>query len=164
MFGKISQISVSKSLFNKVLDKICTLSKNPWHMCFPVNFVKIFRRRILESISSLHKIPNIYLISWHENFVERHSSRKVLGDYHWTSNIAFPQNFQTRKLGEISVLYAVTVSEKGIFTLTNLLHHSQLAFTCLNVLRYLRRSGVFIAGFEHISHLVLVLLLLILNM
>ena len=136
-------------------------------MCFPVTFVKTFRGRILESISSLDKTPNIYLISWYENFVERHSSRKISGDYHWTSNIehrAIPQNFQTRKLGEISVLYAVTAFEKGIFTLINLLHHSQLAFTCSNVLLHLRRSGVFIASFEHISHLVLVLLLLILNM
>ena len=42
---------------------------------------------------ALHKIPYFHLISWSENFVER--------------NCAFPQNFNTKKLGEIMVFYAV---------------------------------------------------------
>ena len=44
---------------------------------------------------SLRKIPKFQLIFWCGNFVEKHSFR------------AFPQNFHTRKLDEISVFYAV---------------------------------------------------------
>ena len=49
-----------------------------------ISFYKIF---------SLCKIPKYHLIFWYVNFVEKHS--------------IFPQNFHTRKLGEISVFYAV---------------------------------------------------------
>ena len=53
----------------------------------------------------MRKIPKIQLISWWEHFVEAHSF--------WANqpkhcrNCAFPQNFNTRKLCEISVFYAV---------------------------------------------------------
>ena len=43
----------------------------------------------------LRKMPKFYLISWCENFVETAKFPKVF---------AFPQNFHTRKLGEISVI------------------------------------------------------------
>ena len=44
--------------------------------------------------------------------VERHSFRIVSGE---SRNCAFPQNFHTRKLGEITVFFAVIRSvEKGI--------------------------------------------------
>ena len=46
---------------------------------------------------------------WCVNFVERHSFRIVSGDFHkrlcW--NCAFPQNFHTRKLGEITLFFTL---------------------------------------------------------
>ena len=50
---------------------------------------------------ALHKIPLFHLISWCETFVETYSFRRVSGD------CAFLQNFNTKRLGEISVVYAV---------------------------------------------------------
>ena len=57
------------------------------------------------SSPSLRKVQIFHLISWCGNFVKRHSF--------WANcpklsrNYAFPQNFQIRKLGEITVFYAV---------------------------------------------------------
>ena len=48
------------------------------------------------------KYRNLTLISWCGNFVERHRFRRVSGKPTET-NCAFPQNFHTRKSGEISV-------------------------------------------------------------
>ena len=45
--------------------------------------------------TTLRKISKFHLISWCGNFVERHSFRRVSGDFH------------TAKLGEITVFYAV---------------------------------------------------------
>ena len=65
-----------------------------------------------EDMYSLHKIPQFHLIRWCGDFVERHRRiwPKLCG------NCAFSQNFCTRKLGEISVFYAVIPSSYGKFT------------------------------------------------
>ena len=47
------------------------------------------------------KILQFHLIFWCRNYVKRHSFRQVSG------NCAFVQNLYTRKLGEITVFYAV---------------------------------------------------------
>ena len=54
------------------------------------------------------KVPYCHLISWCGNFVERHSFRIAVGNLpklRW--NYVFPQNFYTKKLGEITAFYAV---------------------------------------------------------
>ena len=57
---------------------------------------------------ALRKIPKFHLIYWRANFEERHSFGIVLGaSPKLCRNCAFPQNFHTRTLGEISVFYAV---------------------------------------------------------
>ena len=72
--------------------------------------LRIFRYIIIcsiDKISSLQKIPQFHLISWCINLMERQSfhviHQKLCG------NCAFPQNFHTRKLGEITVFYTVHV-------------------------------------------------------
>ena len=54
----------------------------------------------------LFKIPKFHLISWCGNLVERHNFL--------CGNCAFSQNFRTRKLGEISVFFAVINCCKNI--------------------------------------------------
>ena len=57
---------------------------------------------------ALRKIPQFHLIYWCENFVGRHSFRIVSGDSPETMRkLCLPQNFHTRKLGEITVFFAV---------------------------------------------------------
>ena len=51
------------------------------------------------------KYRNFDLISWCGSFVETHSFRIVSGES--PVNCAFPQNFHTVKLGEITAFYAV---------------------------------------------------------
>ena len=63
---------------------------------------------------ALRKLPHFHLISWYGNFVERHSFRIVSNHPKLCGNCAFPQNFHTRKLGEITVLYAVPVQINGL--------------------------------------------------
>ena len=74
-------------------------------------------------IEPLHKIPKFRLISWCGNFVKTHSFRRVLGKSSETlqKNFEFPQNFHTRKLGEISVFYAVNACEFLLLNLTGYL-------------------------------------------
>ena len=60
--------------------------------------------------TTLRKIPKFHLISWYGNFVERHSFPKLFG------SCAFPQNFHTEKLGEITVFYGVQISTSFIDT------------------------------------------------
>ena len=54
---------------------------------------------------TLHKIPYFHIISCSGNFVETHSFSKVSGELPETLHV-FPQNFHTRKFGEILVFYA----------------------------------------------------------
>ena len=54
-----------------------------------ISFERVYQRQFISVV--LRKIPKFYLISWYRNFVETH----------------FPQNFSTRRLGEIPVFYAV---------------------------------------------------------
>ena len=59
----------------------------------------------------MRKIPKFHLIAWCGNFEERYSFRIVLAirpKLSW--NCAFPQNFHTRKLDEISVFDAVGIT------------------------------------------------------
>ena len=66
---------------------------------------------------SLHKLPQLHLISWRGNFVARHSFRMVSGDSPETMRkLCLAKNFHTKKLGEITVFYAVLV--------INLLHNN----------------------------------------
>ena len=51
------------------------------------------------------QMPKFHLILWCENFVEIHSFRSVSGD-ETLGNWAFPQNFYSQELAEISVFYA----------------------------------------------------------
>ena len=52
-------------------------------------------------------MPQFHLISWCGNFVERHSFHKLCRNCSkLCGNCDFPQNFLTRKLGEITVFYA----------------------------------------------------------
>ena len=53
----------------------------------------------------MRQIPKFHLISWSGNFVEMHSFRRVSDESPET--YAFQQNFQTRKLGEVMVFFAV---------------------------------------------------------
>ena len=54
------------------------------------------------------KYCNFYLISWCASFVERHSFCIVLHESpEIMRNCAFPQNFHTRKSGEITTYFAV---------------------------------------------------------
>ena len=56
---------------------------------------------------TVRKIPKFHLISWFGSFVERHifhSYLKLCG------NCTFPQDFRTKKLGKITVFYAVKES------------------------------------------------------
>ena len=56
---------------------------------------------------TLRKIPKFQLIFCFGNFAEKqHSFRKFSGE---SSETAFPQNFHTRKLGEILLFYSVPV-------------------------------------------------------
>ena len=64
----------------------------------------------------LRKIPYFYLISWRGNFVERHSFRMKL-----CGNCAFPQNFHTRKLCEVTVFFVVLVNEMHLKFIKNVL-------------------------------------------
>ena len=65
---------------------------------------------------TLHKIPYFHLISWCENFMEAHSVHSLTDHPKLCRNCAFSQNFHTRKLGEIMVLFEVLVWEmiKGL--------------------------------------------------
>ena len=58
------------------------------------------------SEGTLRKIPQFRQISWCGNFMERQfrQSPKLCG------NCAFPQNFHTKKLGEITVFFAADVA------------------------------------------------------
>ena len=65
-----------------------------------------------ENYHSRRKIPYFHLISWCENFVEKHSFRIVWANRpKLCGNCAFAQNLHTSKLGEIEVFYAVTFPE-----------------------------------------------------
>ena len=89
------------SFFNKIVDlqHAALLRKRLWHSFFAMNSAKFKEQLFLEHLQrtakaaktlflSLRKKPQFHLISW-------------------CGNCAFPLNFQTRKLGEITVLYAV---------------------------------------------------------
>ena len=58
------------------------------------------------SEGTLRKIPQFHQISWCGNFMERHSFGKVRN----YAETAFPQNFHTKKLGEITVFFAADVA------------------------------------------------------
>ena len=73
---------------------------------------------------ALQKLPLFHLISWCWNFVERHIFRIVSG------NCAFPQIFHTRKLGEITVFYAMQFYSK----------YSRMFF-CFEIFFILRESN-----------------------
>ena len=75
---------------------------------------KKLKSELRVSITASNTVIN--LISWCENFVERHSFHIVSGySFHilfairpkLCGNCAFPQNFNTRKLGEFTVFFAV---------------------------------------------------------
>ena len=67
---------------------------------------------------TLCEMPQFYLISWCRNFVERHSFcicsvilKLCICILKLCGNCAFPQNFHTRKLGEITVFNVVRGSK-----------------------------------------------------
>ena len=61
---------------------------------------------IMIMIEHTAKNTVISSISWCGNFVERHSFRTISGDSPKTmQKLCFPQNFYTRKFGEITVQY-----------------------------------------------------------
>ena len=66
---------------------------------------------------SLRKIPLFHLIFWYEHFAEMHSFHSVLGELPETlQKCAFPQNFHIKKLGKISIFYAIICyGENGTF-------------------------------------------------
>ena len=53
---------------------------------------------------SMRKVPQFHLISWCENFVERHSFRKVSG----------AETASFHKTGEITVFFAVLLHLKNL--------------------------------------------------
>ena len=55
---------------------------------------------------SLLEMSKFYLISWCQNFVERHNFHSF-GRTALCGNCAFPQNFHIRKLGNITTFYSV---------------------------------------------------------
>ena len=55
---------------------------------------------------SLLEMSKFYLISWCQNFVERHNFHSF-GRTALCGNCAFPQNFHIRKLGKITTFYSV---------------------------------------------------------
>ena len=60
----------------------------------------------------VHKIPIFHLISWYENFVERHSSRRVSGKWPETMQELFTKCLFTKFLQyEITVFYAISLNE-----------------------------------------------------
>ena len=76
-------------------DKLAVLAR-----CFIPPCYRSFVNLPLENTAKNTVISPDFLV-W--KFAERHSFRIVSGD----SNCAFPQNFHTRKLGEITVFFAV---------------------------------------------------------
>ena len=102
-----SSIRPSKATFLdssriEIKTKTCTVNSHPPSSFFcPYKyhfFIEYIIRNIsLWSLQHFIKVPKFPLISWCGNFVERHSF----------GNCTFPQNFDNRKLGEISVFYAV---------------------------------------------------------
>ena len=74
------------------------------------------KMKILFSVSkwadtSLRKIPKFNLMYWCENFVKRQSFRIVSDESpELCGYCAFPQNFHTRKFGEITVFFAVHIA------------------------------------------------------
>ena len=67
---------------------------------------------------TLCEMPQFYLISWCRNFVERYSFcicsfilKLCICILKLCGNCAFPQNFHTRKLGEITVFNVVRGSK-----------------------------------------------------
>ena len=82
------------------------------------------------------KKPKFYLISWGENFVEAPVSVEFwMNHSKLCGNCEFPQNFHNRKLGAISVLYAV---EDLVFANR---FPFQEALTCRKITRQMR-SGI----------------------
>ena len=80
--------------------------KNESIFCILQTNIILFQALIC--IYSLPKIPQFHLISWCGNFGERHSFRMVSGVLPETmQNCDFPQKLLTRKLGEITVFFAV---------------------------------------------------------
>ena len=75
---------------------------------------------------ALRKIPQFHPISWRGNFVEKHSGKTQAIRPKLCGNCAFPQNFHTRKLGEITVLLTMVKYLQFSQMLEFLaLHHNQ---------------------------------------
>ena len=69
-------------------------------------------KKEMGSKESQRKKTKFHLISWCGHFVEKHSFRRV--SEFLCGSCAFPQNFHTRKLGEITVVYVVNFLRKII--------------------------------------------------
>ena len=73
--------------------------------------------RKLVSHESLHKLSKFQLISGCDDFTETHVSPELRADCSkLCKNCVFTQNFQTRKLNEITVFYEMNVGD-GVFVM-----------------------------------------------
>ena len=105
-------------MFHRVLNTILLLLFIISKFFFTVKQTNIYRNKkrrwyylIANRLETLREMPKLDLISWSGNFVERHNFRRVSGvSPELYGNCAFPQNVHTRKLGGISIFYAVKLS------------------------------------------------------
>ena len=78
------------------------------HIASGKTYVEFFKNQFWGLYYHCVKYRNFHLTSWYENFMEKHiflhSFKRFARNYEET---AFPRNFHTRKLGEITVFYAV---------------------------------------------------------
>ena len=79
--------------------QVSTTEQNPAHTRIMV-MMRLELRSLRFQVGTLRKIPQLHLISWCGNFVERQFVSAC-------GNCTFLQNFYTRKLGEITAFYAV---------------------------------------------------------
>ena len=71
------------------------------------NYIFCFKLSLFSVSMSFH-CNKFHLISWYDNFAERHSLCIVSDDSLKTMRkCAFPQNYHTRKVAEITVFFAV---------------------------------------------------------
>ena len=73
------------------------------HIASGKTYVEFFKNQFWGLYYHCVKYRNFHLTSWYGNFVEKHVFCIVPSD----EETAFPRNFHTRKLGEITLFYAV---------------------------------------------------------
>ena len=130
----ISHLTYSSQVQKKNAEPATLLKKRPWHRCFLFEFCEIFKNTFFIEHLRLWLLPVSYSKSCLQVFFKP------------LSNVSNPASMCFFKVNKINTTKGCDISLK-LITKKRERHH----------------SIVFIANFEHISHLCLVFLLLTLN-